>query len=194
MVRAAHWLDGGREQEALAEVNRAHQLDPLSSSPTIWSAISLLGRRYDDAIAVGQKVANENPHSPASTVVWPCVLGETHVPAGLSEWIIYGQLSGNRDEYAFDSAMSKDFIQRAGRALSPKASKTRWRNARRDIPLRAALLSSMPNWAQRSGLPVAQHSYQERDLWLLSLKTDFMLDPFRSDPRFAELVRKVGLP
>jgi hypothetical protein len=36
--------------------------------------------------------------------------------------------------------------------------------------------------------------YQERDIGLLSLKTDFMLDPLRPDPRFAELVRKVGLP
>ena len=37
-------------------------------------------------------------------------------------------------------------------------------------------------------------AYQVRDWFLLGLKTDFLLDPIRSDPRFAELVRKVGLP
>jgi hypothetical protein len=38
-------------------------------------------------------------------------------------------------------------------------------------------------------------AYQERDsLLLLGLKTDFLLDFIRSDPRLVELVRKVGLP
>jgi len=37
-------------------------------------------------------------------------------------------------------------------------------------------------------------AFQEHDEDLMSLKTDFTLDPIRSDPRFAELVRKVGLP
>jgi len=37
-------------------------------------------------------------------------------------------------------------------------------------------------------------AYQEREEGMLGLKTDFRLDPLRSDPRFAELVRKVGLP
>ena len=37
-------------------------------------------------------------------------------------------------------------------------------------------------------------AYQERDLSLLGLRVDFLLDPIRSDPRFVELARKVGLP
>jgi predicted Fe-S protein YdhL (DUF1289 family) len=35
---------------------------------------------------------------------------------------------------------------------------------------------------------------RERDWTLEGLRTDFMLDPLRSDPRLAEMVHKVGLP
>jgi hypothetical protein len=35
---------------------------------------------------------------------------------------------------------------------------------------------------------------REHSEGVMGLKTNFLLDPLRSDPRFAELVRKVGLP
>ena len=37
-------------------------------------------------------------------------------------------------------------------------------------------------------------AYQEHDAGLIALPTDYTLDSLRSDPRYTELVRKVGLP
>jgi hypothetical protein len=37
-------------------------------------------------------------------------------------------------------------------------------------------------------------AYQEHDVNLLALRTDPAFDSLRSDPRYADLVRKVGFP
>jgi hypothetical protein len=37
-------------------------------------------------------------------------------------------------------------------------------------------------------------SYENREVLIAGLKVDPRLDPLRSDPRFAELMRKVGIP
>jgi len=37
-------------------------------------------------------------------------------------------------------------------------------------------------------------AYRERDTGILALRTDFSVDGLRSDIRYAELLRKIGLP
>jgi tetratricopeptide (TPR) repeat protein len=39
-----------------------------------------------------------------------------------------------------------------------------------------------------------QKAYQEHDTWLLFIKLGQFLDPLRSDPRFADLLKQMGLP
>ena len=37
-------------------------------------------------------------------------------------------------------------------------------------------------------------AYREHDINTIQLRTDFAMDSLRSDPHYAELVRKIGLP
>ena len=102
---------GGREQEALAEANRAHQLDPLSPIITFMvGLIHIMARQYDEAIAVCKKVANENPtfavaHYCLADAYW----GKRMYPQVIEEWKVYGQLSGDRNESEFASALEQGF-------------------------------------------------------------------------------------
>ncbi len=108
---------------------------------------------------------------------------------------LYGQLSGDRNESDFASALEQGF-RSAG-----------WKGAlTKGVELRRAQRKTGYSSAYNIALLYADlgdkdqafrwlnTAYQERDLNLVGLKIDFQLDPLRSDPRFAELVRKVGLP
>jgi adenylate cyclase len=104
------WI-GGREQEALAEANRAHELDPLS--PVINHLVGLehiFARQYDEGIAVLKQVATENPtfaqgHYWLGYAYWAKRL----YPQTIEEWRIFGQLSGDPNKSDFASAIEQGF-------------------------------------------------------------------------------------
>jgi serine/threonine protein kinase len=188
---------GGREQEALAEINRAQQLDPLS--PVISSVTALvhtLARRYDEAIAVSKKAVNDDPtyalaHRRLAYAYW----GKRMYTQVIEEWKAYGQLSGDHNESDFASALEQGFRSAGWKRALTKGIEAR--QAQRKIGYSSAygiaqLFADLGDKDQAfQWLNIA---YQERNDGLVGLKTDYTLDPIRSDPRFAELVRKVGLP
>ena len=188
---------GGREEEALAEANRAHELDPLS--PIISyniGTIHIFARHYDEAIVVCKKLANENPtFAKAYECLFTAHWGKRMYPQVIEEWKTYGQLSGDRNESDFASAMEQGFHSLGWKGTLTKGieirqaqRKTGYSSAYRT----AALYADLGDKDQ--AFRWLNTAYQERDVFLLGLKTFFLLDPLRSDPRFAELVRKVGLP
>jgi tetratricopeptide (TPR) repeat protein len=101
---------GGREQEAFTEVNRAHQLDPLSPLRENVGFVLIWARQYDDAILECKKVANEDPTSAYTHVCLAQAYWAKHMyPQVVGEWKVYGQLSGDRRESDFASAMEQGF-------------------------------------------------------------------------------------
>jgi serine/threonine protein kinase/Tfp pilus assembly protein PilF len=188
---------GGREQEALAEANRAHQLDPVS--PIISETTGLVHKRarhYDDAITIFKKVAKEEPtfadvHQLAAGAYW----GKRMYPQVVEEWKVYGRLSGERYESEFAAALEQGFRSGGWHGALTKGIEVRQGQRKNgyesayDIALLYANLGS-----KDQAFKWLDTAYQEHDFNLINLKTDFLLDPLHSDPRFAELVRKVGLP
>ena len=188
----------GRNQEALAEANRAHQLDPLSSRTSMQvGIIHVWGRRYDEAIVFCNKVADEDPTYAAvhKECLAPAYWGKRMYPQVIKEWKAYVRLSDDRNESEFASALERGFHLAGWKgALTEAIEARRAQRKTRYIPACriADLYADLGN--KDEAFRWLNTAYQERDLLLLEgLKTDFLLDPLRSDPRFAELVRKVGL-
>jgi tetratricopeptide (TPR) repeat protein len=186
-----------REQEASAAINRARQLDPLS--PMVGAVLARVhnyGRQYDEAIVASKNVATENPlfavaHLGLAYGCW----GKRMYPQVIEEWKAYGQLSGDPRISDFASAMEQGF--RSGGWKSALTKGIEVRQAQRKTGYSSAYMIATL-YADLGDKDQAfkwlDTAYQERDFNLIGLKTDFLLDPIRSDPRFAELVRKVGLP
>ena len=187
---------GGREQEAIAEVNRAQQLDPLSPIIAVTAGmVHTSARHYDQAIEICKKSANQNAFAQAHLCLAQAYWGKRMYPQVVEEFRAFGQLSGDRNESDFASAMGQGFRSAGWKGALSKAIEVR--KAQRQTGYSSAheiatLYADLGDKAQ--AFKWLTNAYQERDRGMLGLKTDFLLDPLRSDPRLAELVRKVGLP
>lgn len=201
---AAHWLYaydvamiGGREQEAVAEINRAHQLDPLSPVISAWpGVIHIRARQYDEAIVDCKKAANENPtfalaHSYLAQAYW----GKRMYPQVIEEWKAFGRLSGDRKESDFASALEQGFRSAGWKGAVTKGIEARQAQRKSGYSSAYGIATLYAELGDKDqAFRWLNTAYQERDSSLEGLKTDFLLDPLRSDPRLAELIRKVGLP
>ena len=121
--------------------------------------------------------------------------GKRGYPQVIEEWRAYGQLSGDRNDSAFASAAEQGFRSAGWKGALTKGIETR--EAQRKTGYSSAydiacLYADLGD--KDEAFRWLNIAYQERDIGLLRLKTDFRLDSLRSDPRLAGLVRKVGLP
>ena len=189
---------GGREQEAIAELTRARELDPLSPAiGMVAGQVHVLARQFDEAIAICRKVADENPsfagaHICLSQGYW----GKRMYPQVIDEWKAWGQLEADRNDSEFASALEQGFRLSGWRGALMKGIQVRQEQRKHgyysacEIGRFYADLGDRENAFHWLDIAYREHDYQ----LVVRLKNDFRFDSIRSDPRFAELVRKVGLP
>jgi eukaryotic-like serine/threonine-protein kinase len=200
---ARHWHAhamaemGGREQEAVSEANRAFQLDPLipMTAETVGE-VHVIIRQYDQAIKDCERVVSENP---AFAVAHRCLAyaywGKRMFTQTIEEFRRFGQHSGEKRDVDFASGMEEGFRSAGWNGALTKAIEVRKAQRQTGYSSAYEIATLYSDLGQKDeAFRWLNTAYQEHDRYLLDLKTDFLLDPLRADPRFTELVSKVGLP
>jgi len=197
---AHHWYgliyltSMGRLDEAFAEIKRAHELEPLSLSiNTDYGFLPYLMRQYDRAIDEYRKSLELDQ----SFVYTHWKLGLAYEQKAMYEEAIAEfqkaiALSGGSAQavvllghaYAV-SGRRKEALKVLGELN--ELSKRRYVSSYRVAAIHLGLGETERafEWLERA--------VEEHDAWLVWLKVDPVLDGLHADPRFADLVRRVGL-
>lgn len=185
----------GRFDEALAEMRRAQELDPLSLAKIAGIGDVLYQHRYYDlAREQYQKALEMDPNS--GFAHW--ALGNVYVHKGMYEEAIaeYQKaipLSGNSP----DEPASLGYAY----ALSGKSREARQvieelkERSKRSYISPTIIASIYTGLGEKDqAFAWLDKAYSGRDFILVFLKVEPMFDGLRSDPRFARLLQRVGLP
>ena len=196
----AHYFYGtfllamARNTEAFSELHRAQELDPLS--PMIATFIGkgyYYSRNNREAIAQFRSVIHSNPGFPVA----PNFLVETLERAGLFEEALAQIDASNANGKADPNALA------LRRAYQTGGAQGYLRERIREIRINpqgeagglsggsAALYSVAGDKDQAFNM--LQRAYDRHELWLVYLKVDPAWDNLRDDPRFQELLHRVGL-
>lgn len=195
---AHHWyslllVGMGRFEEGFAEIRRAHELEPYSLiiATTVGRRVHF-GRRYDEAIAAYRSALELDPN-----------FAIAHKWLGIA-YAQQGSFADALEELRKATELEpKNTVIRAalayGYALSGSGAEARkilegLKAGRRYVsPYRVAIVYAALGETDQA-FEWLEKGYRERDGWLLNLNVDPALDPLRSDPRFARLVKRMGLP
>jgi Flp pilus assembly protein TadD len=187
----------GRErfEEAIEAIQTAKKLDPLSlviHQHAAW--VYIHARRYDTAIEECRKALEIDPNYP---------LGHFWMGVALTQKSLHDQAITT-----LEKARGFVDIPFATAALA-HAYAASGRRTEAETLLRELTASRQQNFVDPYHLAVVhaalgepdrvfdllELAYQNRSIWLTCwLKVDPRLDPVRSDPRFSDLLRRIGVP
>jgi serine/threonine protein kinase/TolB-like protein/cytochrome c-type biogenesis protein CcmH/NrfG len=184
----------GRFDEARAEMNRANELSPLS--PVINLALGYrfyYARQYPDAIEQCQKtLAMDSGLLAAHVYLGRAYLQNASYSEAVAEFRKAFQLSdGDTNELAA-----------LGLGLAASRQGAEARKILDQLKERSQQTYVQPMWLAAIYIALGGHdqafdwiqkAYDDRSAWLVYLKVDPLFDNVRQDPRFTDLLRRVGL-
>ena len=189
----AHLLSNlGRHEEALAESSRALELDPLSLiSNAVRGQMLFFAGKYDDAVALLQKAIDVEPNFWISHLTLGKVYERQKIyQQAIAEFQRASDLSGAPEPKSllgYTYAVSGKLAE-ARRVLDElEQMSAQHYVAPKHIALVYAGLrekDEMFAWLEKA--------FEDRDISLTFIKVEPRWDEYREDPRFADLLRRVG--
>jgi TolB-like protein/Tfp pilus assembly protein PilF len=182
-----------RHTEALAENKRAQELDPLRIGLRSNEAVALsIARRYDEAIEKQQKYIELNPgHGMAHLMLGFMYEGKGMYEQAISEFqkglSIIGETTSIQCYLGYALAMS-------GKRSKAQAILSKLKTTKEYVSLTELAYLYIALGDKEEALSLLEQAYAARDPHLQNLKIDFHYDGLRADPRFQDLLRRVGLP
>ncbi len=186
----------GRHDEALREIRKARETDPLSPILRVMEGYVLYyARRYEqslESLRVAEKLEPDYP-------VLYSLLGKTYralgrYPDALETYARAGAREGSADEYVQARALT---LAESGRKdEARKLLATGAGSGRKDAGAGLWSLAMLhAAFGERDeALAVLERACDLRDVYLPRLRVEPALDSLRPDPRFQELVRKMKFP
>jgi TolB-like protein/DNA-binding winged helix-turn-helix (wHTH) protein/Tfp pilus assembly protein PilF len=182
----------GRFPEALEESERARQLDPLSLIiATDHAVILYYARQYDRAIEQFRAVLSMEPNFGHAHMVVYAYVEKGMFPEALAETAKWRHRDGSP---AWE--VQAYVYSRWGRQQQTERALAQWKRGSPDgaaLSRFVALQVYVATGRKEEALALIEKSYGEHSNLVTTLKVDPALDPLRGDPRFQELLRRVGL-
>ena len=177
----------GRTQQGLAECRRAVELDPLSSLNNFALADEyFLAREYNHAIEQANKTLEIDPSNPQSLTV----LGHTYEQLGnyemaMEQWLKIERLRGHE---ARANELMGIFKKQGYTGYLRKIAKDG--HAEGDYYRSASSYAMLGE--KDAAFDALEKAFAQRVV--VDMNIDPSFDKLRSDPRFADLLRRIGLP
>jgi Serine/threonine protein kinase len=184
----------GRPEESLPELRRAEELDPLDLRHRIREGAALyVARRYDEAIQMFDSILKLAPDDPTVLVY----RAYTYDAKGMYNEAIteYQKLiSIQPDTRASTECYLGYALARTGQRNEALAILEKLKTTKDYVsPMELAILYTGLG-DKESAIGLLQKAYAVHDLQLQYLKCEPHFDSLQNDPRYIELIKKVGLP